>query len=82
VELWPQDWGYNWIRKGVGTRLRFVLSVGVIVAYLLFVHFTRYHWVHEGVNLPALFLGAILIIAFFAMRGFYKKVHRSDSGSS
>jgi hypothetical protein len=82
MELWPKDWADNWVRKAVGTKSRLGLSVAVVVAYLLFVHFTRYHWVYEGVNFPALVLGGILIIAFFAMRGSYKKSQRSDSGNS
>jgi uncharacterized membrane protein len=82
MELWPKDWGSNWVRKAVGTKLRFALSVAVVVAYLLFVHFTRYHWIYDGVNFPALLLGAILIIAFFAMRGSFKKAHRSESSNS
>ena len=82
MELWPKDWADNWVRKAVGTKSRLGLSVAVVVAYLLFVHFTRYHWIYDGVNFPALVLGGILIIAFFAMRGSYKKSQRSDSGNS
>jgi hypothetical protein len=82
MELWPSNWADSWVCKAVGTKLRFVMSVGVIVAYLFFVHFTRYHWIYEGVNFPALVLGAMLIIAFFAMRGHYKKVHCSESSNS
>jgi len=82
MELWPKDWADNWVRKAVGTKSRLGLSVAVVVAYLLFVHFTRYHWIYDGVNFPALMLGGILIIAFFAMRGSYKKSQRSDSGNS
>jgi len=82
MELWPKDWSDNWVRKAVGTKSRLGLSVAVVVAYLLFVHFTRYHWIYDGVNFPALVLGAMLIIAFFAMRGSYKKAHRSESSNS
>ena len=82
MELWPKDWGSNWVSKAVGTKSRFWSSVVIVIAYLLFVHLTRYHGVLEGVNFPAVVLGSILIITLFAMRGHYKKVHRSESSNS
>lgn len=82
MELWPIDWGSDWVAKAVGTKLRLWSFIAIIVAYLLLVHLTHYHWIFVGVNFPAVMLGSILIIALFAMRGHYKKTQRSENSNS
>jgi hypothetical protein len=70
VEVWPKDWSLQWARGSVGSPIKLFLSIFVVIALVLIEFIWPRIFVHTSV-----ILAAMLIYAFFSMRGLYKRLN-------